>query len=158
MCEYWNSEQERWILVDAQIDAGQRAYFPIDFDVTDVPRDRFLVVGDAWLRYRAGDADPNRFGLSVVKEFGAWWIAGNLMRDIAALRNIELLPWDVWGDMPGPQDAITEAQHTRFDDLAPLTHVPDATFAELQQRYDADDRIRVPAQVFNVLRGCAEAI
>ena len=39
VCEYWNSEQERWILVDAQIDAGQRAYFPIDFDVTDVPRD-----------------------------------------------------------------------------------------------------------------------
>jgi hypothetical protein len=158
VCEYWSREQERWVLVDAQIDAGQRAYFPIDFDVTDVPRDRFVIAGDAWRRYRAGDADPDRFGLSVVKEFGAWWIAGNLMRDVAALRNIELLPWDVWGDMPGPQAPITEMQRAHFDDLAPLTQAPDATFAELQQRYDADDRIRVPPKVFNALRGYAEAI
>ena len=127
-------------------------------DVAAAHPDRFLVAGDAWLRYRAGEADPNRFGLSVVKEFGAWWIAGNLMRDIAALRNIELLPWDVWGDMPGPEAPVTDAQHALFDDLAPLTQRPDATFAELEKRYDADDRIRVPPKVLNALRGQAEAI
>ena len=34
--------EECWRLVDAQIDAGQRSYFGIDFDLTDVPRDQFL--------------------------------------------------------------------------------------------------------------------
>ncbi len=32
VCEYWHSDQRRWILVDAQIDDRQRGWFPIDFD------------------------------------------------------------------------------------------------------------------------------
>ena len=158
VAEYWDANQERWILVDAQIDAAQRAYFPIDFDVNDVPRDRFLIGGEGWQRCRAGAADPNTFGLSLVKEFGDWWIAANLMRDIAALRNVELLPWDLWGAMPGPDAPITDEQTALFDELAPLTQTPDAVFTELQRRYDDDDRIRVPSNVLNVLRGVAEPI
>ncbi len=78
-CEYW----QRWILVDAQIDDRRRDWFPIDFDVTDVPRDRFLIAGQVWARCRSGAADPGRFGLSLTGEAGDWWIAGNLMRDAA---------------------------------------------------------------------------
>ena len=92
--------------MDAQIDGEQRRWFGIDFDVTDVPGDRFLTAGRAWARCRSGAADPARFGLSVINEAGDWWIAGNLMRDAAALRSIELLPWDCWGAMPGPDDPI----------------------------------------------------
>jgi hypothetical protein len=44
--------------------------------------------------YRSGTADPAMFGLTMTHEAGDWWIAANLMRDAAALRNIELLPWD----------------------------------------------------------------
>ena len=85
VCEYWHAGQQRWLLVDAQIDGKQRGWFPIDFDVTDVPRDRFLVAGEAWTSYRSGQADPGKFGLSVMNESGDWWIAANLMRDAAAL-------------------------------------------------------------------------
>ena len=28
-----------------------------------------------------------------------WFVAGNVMRDFAALNNMEMLPWDVWGAM-----------------------------------------------------------
>jgi hypothetical protein len=79
VCEYWTGD--RWRLVDGQLDETQKKMFPIDFDVTDVPRDRFLVAGDAWTRYRAGAVAGESFGLSVTKESGAWWIAGNLMRE-----------------------------------------------------------------------------
>ena len=27
---------------------------------------------------------------------GLWFVAGNVMRDFAALNNMEMLPWDVW--------------------------------------------------------------
>lgn len=84
VCEYWDAHQRRWALVDAQIDDRQHAMFGIDFDLTDVPRDRFLTAGDAWARCRAGTADPDKFGLSILNEAGYWWIAGNLMRDAAA--------------------------------------------------------------------------
>jgi hypothetical protein len=158
VCEYWDGTEERWRLADAQIDAGQRAYFCIDFDLTDVPRDQFLTGGDAWAQYRAGAADADTFGLSVVDEAGDWWIAGNLMRDAAALRNVELLPWDCWGAMPAPDDPIDAARAVRFDRLAALTQSPDANFAELQEYYEGDDGLRVPASVRNALRGREEAI
>jgi hypothetical protein len=159
VCEYWNADEGRWILADAQIDAGQRAVFPIDFaDVLDVPRDRFIIGGDAWLAYRAGTADPDRYGLSLLNEAGAWWIAANLMRDAAALGNIELLPWDLWGSMPEPEDVITDDLAELFDDLAVLTQEPDARLDELHLLCEKDDRIRVPAAVRNAFRGVDEPI
>jgi hypothetical protein len=45
VCEYWHTGQRRWILVDAQVDDKQRGWFGIDFDTSDVPRDRFVVAG-----------------------------------------------------------------------------------------------------------------
>jgi hypothetical protein len=149
--EYWNEAEGRWILVDAQIDDVQRGLFHPDFDLLDVPRDRFLVAGDAWTRCRAGDDDPARFGLSFLNEGGLWWIAGNLVRDVAALNNMEMLPWDVWGAMPGPNETIQPEVLSLFDGLAELTGAPRTLLAELTDRYEGDDRLRVPATVFNAV-------
>lgn len=157
VCEYWHDGQRRWVLVDAQLDARQRGMFRIDFDATDVPRDRFLVAGEAWARVRAGAADPAAFGLSVAKEGGDWWIAGNLMRDLAALNNIELLPWDCWGAMPKPHEHIDDDRLALFDHLAAVTRAPDETFPELQ-RLCQDERLRVPPSVYNALRDRDEPI
>jgi hypothetical protein len=158
VCEYWHAGQQRWILVDAQIDATQRDLFSIDFDVADVPRDRFLIAGEAWARCRSGAADPDTFGLSIVNEAGDWWIAGNLMRDAAALGNIELLPWDCWGAMPRAYEPIDESSCALFDRLAALTHSPDSSFDELQRLCQEDSRLRVPATVRNAVRNCEEPL
>jgi hypothetical protein len=156
--EYWDAGRGRWVLVDAQIDERQRGWFPIDFEVTDVPRDRFLVGGQAWAGYRAGQADPDKFGLSLIKESGDWWIAANLMRDAAALLNVELLPWDAWGAMPGPDDRIDAELAALFDRLAELTLEPDAGLASLRELVEGDERLRVPPQVRNAVRGRLETI
>jgi len=157
VCEYWDAGQQRWILADAQIDDVQRGWFPLDFDVTDVPRDRFLVAGDAWAQYRSGTADPAKFGLSLINEGGGWWIAGNLMRDAAALLNVELLPWDTWGAMPAPDEPIGEDLCALFDQLAAFTQEPGKAHAELSELCQ-DERLRVPPKVRNHLRNCEEAI
>jgi hypothetical protein len=158
VCEYWHGEQERWILVDAQIDDRQRDMFPIDFDLTDVPRDRFLIAGEAWARCRAGTADPDAFGLSLLNQAGDWWIAGNLMRDATALGNIELLPWDCWGAMPSPGEQIDEERGALFDRLAALTRTPDTAFTELRRLGQDDERVRVPSAVYNAVRDRVEAV
>ena len=93
--EYFDEARRRWILADAQIDDRQRALFGIDFDTLDVPRDRFLVAGEAWRLCRDGQADPQAFG--VLDMAGLWFIASNVIRDVAALNNREMLPWDDWG-------------------------------------------------------------
>jgi len=143
---------ERWRLLDAQIDELQREQLKLGFDLTDVPRDQFVIAGDAWRRVRAGQADPNRFGLTAIKEFGDWWIAANLMRDAAALENVELLPWDIWGVMPEPTDTVDVAL---FDELAAATAEP--SMAEVR-RLMTDDRLRVPGEVFNVQHRRKETI
>jgi hypothetical protein len=151
--EWWDAAQDRWRLMDAQIDEVQRARLGIGFDLTDVPRDEFLVAGDAWARCRSGAGDPARYGLSGIGEAGLWWIAGNLMRDAAALDGVELLPWDDWGAMPAPGD---EPDAELFDRLAALTRGPDA--AGLHRFLRSDERVRVPEKVRNALRDRTEAI
>jgi hypothetical protein len=154
--EYWNAADGRWALADAQIDALQSAKLKPDFDLLDVPRDRFVIAGDAWAQCRAGEADPSKFGLSFLGEHGLWFIAQNLLRDFAALNNMEMLPWDVWGAMPRPDDRLPDDRLALFDRVAALTQQPDASFDELRQLYD-DERLHVPATVYNAVLKRLEA-
>jgi Transglutaminase-like superfamily len=158
VCEYWDQATAGWKLADAQIDDVQLKLFDVDFDLIDVPRDRFLVAGDAWRLCRRGDADPARFGLSLLNEGGYWWIAANLLRDVAALNNMEMLPWDVWGAMPAPRETITGEQNTLFDRLAELTRDPDAAFADLTAAYVGDPRLHVPVTVYNAILNRPEPV
>lgn len=151
--EWWDGAQRRWRLLDAQIDEVQRERLGIRFDLTDVPRDAFVVAGDAWLRCRSGGGDPSRYGLSSIGEAGLWWIASNVMRDAAALDGVEVLPWDDWGAMPSPGE---EPDADLFDRLAALTRGPDV--AGLHRFLRTDERVRVPEKVRNALRDRDEAI
>jgi len=96
---------KRWILVDAQVDDTQRGWFGIDFHTGDVPRDRFVVAGQAWASYRSGEADPVRFGLSLINEAGDWWIAASLMRDSAACATSSCCPGIAGSTGPPPSRA-----------------------------------------------------
>jgi len=143
VAEYWSGA--RWVMVDPQMDDVQRKLFRIDFDPLDVPRDQFLVAGDAWVMCREHKADPDAFG--VLDMSGWWFIAGNIVRDLAALNDVVMLPWDVWGAMPQPG---RNADFVRFDGLAGLTRDPDAHFAALRSAYSSDD-YRLPPVVFNAV-------
>jgi hypothetical protein len=156
--EYWNAAEQRWILVDAQLDAVQRKAFKVDFDPHDVPRNRFIIAGDAWQRCRSGRADPSAFGLSAISLNGLWFIAGNILRDLAALNRMELLPWDVWGMMPRDDAEIGPEKMALLDKLAALTTAGDEAFSELRRVYESDERLRVPSTVFNALRNAPENI
>src|SRR3984893_6831406 len=146
VCEYWDTARGGWTLVDAQIDDVQRAKIKPDFDLLDVPRDRFVIAGDAWARCRAGE-DPSTFGIFQMR--GLWFIAGNVIRDLAALNNMEMLPWDVWGAMTPPDEPLGDDRLALFDRLSAITHAPDATFGELCRLYEANEDLRVPSTVFN---------
>jgi threonine dehydrogenase-like Zn-dependent dehydrogenase len=121
VCEVWNETEQRWVLVDLQFDEIWRRQLGIEHDVLDLPRDRYLVAAEAWRRCRSGDADAARFGIFVGELRGLWFIAGELIRDVAALNKREMLPWDVWGAMPGPSEPIDEEHLAFFDRLAALT-------------------------------------
>jgi hypothetical protein len=159
VAEVRDERSDRWVLVDAQVDEVQRDVLGVGIDPLDVPRDRFLVAGDAWRRCRSGEDDPDRFGLTVLQESGAWWIAGNLMRDAVALEGTEVLPWDSWAAMPGPDDHIDDALSDLLDDLADVTSVPDTVEHRTRRALLlTDPRLALGADVRNELRGRLEPL
>ena len=156
VCEYWNTAQSRWMLVDGQIDKLQHDLFKIDFDLLDVPRDKFVIAGEAWRQCRDGVQDADKFG--IMQMTGLWFIAGNVLRDFAALNNVEMLPWDVWGPMMRPGETASTEQLALLDRLAALTRTPDQSFAEIRKLYQSDASVRVPPTVFNAVRNQPEAV
>ena len=158
LCEYWNADEARWVQVDPQLDAVWRGALKFQFDPLDVPRDQFLQTADAWTLCRSGKADPRKFGIFVGDLRGVWFIAASLVRDVAALGKMEMLPWDCWGIMPHPGQELDAGQLAFFDRLAALTATPDRSHQELRALCERDDRVRVPKTVFNALLNRPETV
>ncbi|MBI4757910.1 MAG: transglutaminase domain-containing protein [Chloroflexi bacterium] len=142
VCEYWKAEDQRWALVDAQLDQLQRQVLQIQFDPLDVPRDQFLTGGKAWLMCRAGQADPDHFGIFDMR--GLWFIRGDLLRDLLALNKIEILPWDGWGLIAKDEKELTEEERAFLDHVAALTLAGNEAFPQIRSTYENDARLRMP--------------
>ena len=142
--EYWNAAQERWVLVDAQMDTLQRGVLQLPFDPLDVPRDQFVSGGHAWQLCRAGQADPATFGIHDMS--GLWFVRGNLVRDVAALNKMELLPWDSWGlvYVEGGDEALPSSDLAALDEMAALSGGDAADFDRIRGLYESSDHWRVP--------------
>lgn len=153
VAEYWNGG--RWVLVDPQLDDVWRRALELDFDPLDVPRDRFIIAGDAWQLCRAGKADPGHYGIFVGNLRGLWFVGAEIIRDLSALNAIEMLPWDVWGAMPQVNEPL-DARLAYFDQLAELTQ-SDAVDA-IRARYASDPGVRVPSTVFNAVLNCFQSL
>ncbi len=158
VCEAWRADQARWVLTDPQFDEVLQRGFQLRHDVLDLPADAFVLAADAWARCRSGEADPSKFGIFQGDMRGLWFIAGDLVRDLAALNGVEVLPWDTWGEMPLPGAELTPEQLTYYDELAALLRKPDASFDALRARYADDPRLAVPPVVFNARTNRAELI
>lgn len=148
--EYWNQEQGRWVLVDAQLDELQCDVLKIDFDVLDVPRDRFIVGGKAWQMCRRGEQDADKFGIFDMHGLG--FVRGNLVRDVASLNRMELLPWDCWGvilneSLDDPADLAV------LDEAASCTTSDNPDFEAIRTRYESDPRFRVNGTLLSYVMG-----
>jgi hypothetical protein len=154
--EYWNRGERRWVLVDEQLDELQRNIVKPDFDTLDVPRDRFLVAGDAWRLCRSGEADPLTFGVGGTDLWGLTEVMGDVFQDLAALQKIELLPWG-WYGLAKDGDAW-EGELELIDRLATLSTVADApAVTELFDLVAADSRLAIPAERVNATRAAEVA-
>jgi hypothetical protein len=155
VCEYWNAARDRWMLVDAQLDAFQCNAMKIPFDPLDVPRDQFIVGGRAWQMCRKEQADPESFGIFDMHGLG--FVRGNLVRDVASLNKVELLPWDCWGIIEA-LEPNSPSDLAFLDSLAGLTcgDVPD--FEAVQHLYGTDVRLRMDGTLHSYVNGSMETV
>ena len=157
LAEVWDSAENRWRLLDANIGDGYRD--PNDgatIDPLDVPRDRFLVAGAAWQRCRRDHDDPATFVVSPqleLPETRGWpYLRHNLVHDLAALNKTEMLLWDGWG--LAEQRDVGDDELALLDRLAALTASADPPLAELRRLFQ-EEPLRVPPVVtsWNPLTG-----
>jgi hypothetical protein len=141
--EVWDGERG-WRLVDAQVaSAPTGTYTAAEIDPLNVPRDAFLVGGQAWQECRAGTRNPQQVGTSAAGLTGMWEVQGNVVRDLAALNRVETLPWDNWGIIPTHYDQLDPADLDLLDRAAALS----AAGGPLHQATDAyrsDPRLLAP--------------
>jgi hypothetical protein len=140
--EYWNVSQQRWVMVDAQLDDLQKGALKIKFDSLDVPSYQFITGGKAWLLCRAGQSDPEKFG--IFKMRGMDFIRGDLIRDFLALNSLEILPWDIFGLISKHGTQLTKNDVALLDHIAGLTLQPDESFSELRSIYSSNPDIQIP--------------
>ena len=141
ICEYWSEEHHKWIMVDAQLDEFQYQELKIGFDPLDVPRDQFIVGGKAWHSCREGETDPYKYGIFDMR--GMWFIRGNLIRDVAALNKVELLPWDGWGLIDKEFERLSQRELRLFDDIASMTS-DEVDFDAIRNLYESNEGLLVP--------------
>jgi len=142
--EYWNEAEHRWVRIDAQLDDVQRAAIAADFDTEDLPAGPFLPAGEAWQQCRTGRAEPGSFG--IFEFWGLWFVQANVVRELAALNKMELLPWDVWGAMKF-QEEPDGAAASLTDTVAGVIAGGDVD--AIRTLYDGSDDLRVPDKVFD---------
>ena len=154
VAEYWDPEEQRWTMVDAQLDETWQRAIGMNASIpATIGPEQFLTAGHAWQAWRTGQLDADRCGLTSIGEHGAFWIAGNLRLDLAALNKVEMLPWDIWGLGWAPHEEPTSAALAAFDTIAELTVDPDERLDDLRDRYETDPSFRMDGTVFSVLLG-----
>jgi hypothetical protein len=156
VCEYWNEETQRWVMVDAQLDELQRQVLGITFDPCDVPRDQFLPGGKGWQVCRAGQADPDCFG--IFDMHGLWFVRGDMVRDLASLNKVELLPWDCWGLIEGEDKGLSEDDMALLDRVAALTLAGDEAFSAMRALYEGEARLCVPPVIRSYPTAAAQEV
>jgi Transglutaminase-like superfamily len=142
--EYWHAGERRWVRIDAQLDEVQRAALNPDFDTEDLPPGPFVPAGEAWQLCRTGRADPETFG--IFEFWGLWFVQANVVRELAALNKMELLPWDVWGPMTIQEEP--DAAATTLTDTVADVIAGDDTDA-VRRVYEGNEDLRVPDKVFD---------
>jgi len=146
ICEYWNENEQRWVMVDPEIDETERRIYDITIDSLDVsPRD-FTSAGKAWQECRNGEADVDFFGSP--DEHGLWFIRCSLVSDLAAFNKMEMLCWDGWGLADRiPDLELSKEELSLLDTVAELLEKGDSAFNEIRDLYENTVNLRVPETI-----------
>lgn len=144
--EYWDSGFG-WRLADAQLSSPEAmAAYKISFDPMRVPRDDFLVGGEAWQACRLGFRDPETFGvIGSAGSTGTGVVRASVVRDLAALNKVEVLPWDSWGLAETAEEDLGDAERELLDVIAQVES-RGGPHAELRRLYLEEPGLRAPLQ------------
>ena len=137
--EAWDEQRNAWFLVDSQIDDIQRAHLQITFDPVHLPAEQFFTAARAWALCRKSKAKSRDFGVN--KKVKGWpYMRAQLLRELAALNKVEVLPWDNWWPLGTKEEIqVTAMERKSLDHISAAINGLDEQFDDLRVLYDDPD-------------------
>lgn len=147
--EMWSGE--RWVRFDPEFEAAT--------DSLPTPRDipvgkGFQTAAEVWRGHRAGTLDVDNYGVDAAMPIarGAWFVRDYVVLEVAHRFGDELLLWDTWGTMTGPDSEDNDME--LIDTVSALLVAADTGDLAAEQRlldlYRADERLHPGDTVLRV--------
>ncbi|MCI8345900.1 MAG: hypothetical protein HFJ42_08180 [Clostridia bacterium] len=145
--EYYDEKEGRWKLVDPDMHCPAHK---IEFDLNDIPYDKFLFGAKAYLGFRRKQyekatilysSDPPTLGLKAA-------IRG-LFYDFHSLMNNEIIFLHIPKYIQDKKFELSEEEYKELDDLAELMLEPNKNFEKLQGIWEEKSKFRIMSGALN---------
>ncbi len=145
ICEYYNDQEKRWVLVDAdmQFDDETLLEYQIDFNLVDVPKEKFIFGAEAYLGLRQGKYNEKEIYYGIYSIYGLKASLRGLMYDFHCLMNDEFSFLHKPKYMIDKDFELSEEEYKELDDLAILMLDPNKNFLELQKIWNTNLKFRI---------------
>ena len=145
--EYFDEQENRWKLADADMHCPDHE---VGMDLNDIPNDRFLFGGNAFLGVREGKIKDEEVQFaSVPPTLGLKAAIRGLFYDFHSLMNDEIIFLHMPKYLYEKNFELPEEEYRELDELAELMLNPDGNFKELRKIWDEVPRYRIMAGVLN---------
>lgn len=145
IAEYFDKDKSKWILVDPDMHGIEK-----EFDLNDIPRDRFIFGAEAYLGMRNGKykteeiyyaSDPATLGLKASLR--------GLFYDFHSLMNDEIIFLHLPKYMQDKNLELSEEEYKELDELATLMLNPDSNFDKLLKIWNNNLKFRMMSGALN---------
>lgn len=144
--EYYDLEKEKWTLVDADMyfNADVLNEYHINFNLLDIPRDKFIFGAEAYLGLRTGKfKDKEIYYASSPLTIGINASIHGLFYDFHSLMNNEIIFLHLPKYIVDKNFKLSEKEYRELDQLANLMLEPDKNFEKLLEIWNKQEKFRI---------------
>lgn len=144
--EYYNNELERWTLVDADMhfDEDTLNEFHINFNLLDIPYNKFIFGAEAYLGMRKNKYKPEEIYYSSSPiTIGIKATIHGLFYDFHSLMNDEIIFLHLPKYIQDKNFELSEEEYIELDELATLMLDPNSNFEKLLEIWNNEPKFRI---------------
>ncbi len=144
--EYYDTKFERWVLVDADMYFHKDILdeYHIDFNLLDIPREKFIFGAEAYLGIREGNLKSDEiYYSSSPLTLGINASIHGLFYDFHSLMNDEIIFLHLPKYIVDKKFKLSEQEYDELDNLAKLMLDPDKNFDSLKYIWENNEKFRI---------------
>lgn len=147
--EYYDNDKNRWVLVDAD-----EHCFIDEFDLNDMPRDKFIFGAQAYLGMRKGKYKTEEiyYASDPVATLGLKASIRGLFYDFHSLMNDEIIFLHMPKYIEDKDFILSEEEYKELDNLAELLLNPDENFDKLLEIWNINTKFRIMYGALNTVK------